>query len=102
MEEYYTIYKYIYKDKESKMKMLLFARDDETANKMLNIANECNDIEWKPYRSLFNKHKTLIEVPIPPYELEQEQLECLSKELEHRKEFFKRMKIKETINLSRK
>lgn len=100
MEEYYTIYKYIYIDKESKMKMVIFAREDETANKMLNIANECNDIEWKPYRSLFTKHKTLIEVPIPPYELEQEQLECLSKELEHRKEFFKRTKIKEMINLS--
>ena len=91
--EYYTINKYLYIDKESKMKMVIFAREDETARQMVEIANtEENDFHWVQYKRFFKPYKKEIVINVPPYELEQEQFECLNKELEQRKQYNRQTK----------
>ena len=71
--------------------MVIYAREDETAQKILNICNDTNgDDEWIPLKG--RKFKKLIQTHRPPYELEQEQEMVALKHLERRKEYYAKKK----------
>lgn len=72
MEDIFEIYKYKYKEIIGNANCYIYARSDETAQELIDIANSYSIWKFKPARFFF-KRKCYINVP--PYELEQKQFE---------------------------
>ena len=83
----YEINIYTYKDKKSGIKHVVYARTLAAAQEIMDICNTENCVYWIPKRFGFIR-KTYVR--IPPYELELAQFEYAVKQLEHRKEYYKR------------
>ena len=76
MEELFEIYEFRFIDKKTKSKCVIYARKEETAMKIISLFNEKIDTYyWEKKRFRFKK---LVYTSIPPYELEQEQFECIN------------------------
>ena len=90
MEEYYLIYKFIYKAKGD-LNLCIIARNEEIANKILYWINlDRNEEElYIPKRFRFRR-KMLID--IEPYRIEQEQLETAEERYNNRCEYRKKHK----------
>lgn len=86
MEQTYDIYEYTYKEKTCNLKKVIYARTDETAEKIIDIANTQSCCCWIPVKRKFKK---LVQTTQPPYELEQEQLQMVKLKLERRKKHIK-------------
>ena len=79
----YEIYQFTYIDKSSRCKFEVYARTLKVANEIMNIENTDNTIfHWIPKKIGFIKK---VVSKIPPYELEQNQLDCAINKLEKRK-----------------
>ena len=77
MEQTFNIYEFRFVDKSTRMKAVIYARTQETAMKIISIWNDSQDIyHWVKPR--FHFIKKMI-TSIPPYELENEQLEFVEK-----------------------
>ena len=77
----YTITQYNYKTKNG-LKMEIYSRTKDFADKILNICNTNTKLKWMPCKVTFS-YDVLVDVP--PYELEQEQLKSAITALERRK-----------------
>ncbi len=77
----YDIYEYNYVDKESGLGMVIWVRTDEVAQQIADINSKDSSIKWIPRK---RKFKIPVHINIPPYELEQEQLEESRSELKIR------------------
>lgn len=84
-EDRYHSYQWKYVDRRAKVTLIVFAREQKTADKIVAIVNTENVYYLKPARFFFKKPVLL---RVPPYEVEQHQLEQAEKELEHRKKKF--------------
>ena len=82
----YQIYRWRYKSKKPKAIMLVYARQQKTADEIIATENIDNIFFFKPTRFFFKKQCYTYE---PPYDLEQQQLSVAEKRLEHRKNYFK-------------
>lgn len=78
----YEIYQFTYIDKSSKCKFVVYARTLKVANEIIDIENTNNCAYWIPKKLGFIKKMVS---KIPPYELEQNQLDCAINKLEKRK-----------------
>lgn len=79
----YEIYQFTYIDKPSRCKFEVYARTLKVANEIIDIENTNNTIfHWIPKKIGFIKK---VVSKIPPYELEQHQLDCAINKLEKRK-----------------
>lgn len=79
----YEIYQFTYIDKSSRSKFVVYARTLKVANEIIDIENTDNTVfQWIPKKIGFIKK---VVSKIPPYELEQQQLECVCKRLDKRK-----------------
>ena len=58
----YKIFRFKYIDKESRLKFCVYARNEEIANKIIEIENDGSSFTFVP-RFIF-KRKALIEIPI--------------------------------------
>lgn len=79
--EAYNITEFRFKDKKSGMCCVVYAREEETALEIINIINSNNDVFWSPKKIGYKK---AVNSKIPPYELEQEQLNCALEMLERK------------------
>ena len=81
MEEQFEIYEFRFVDKRTKMGAVIYARAEETALKIINMWNEMQNIyHWvKPIFRFKKKYVT----SIPPYELEQEQINTINEWSKH-------------------
>lgn len=84
-EEIYETYRYTYKEVMFKAKIVIYAREDKTAQELIDIANSHSFYKFVPVRFRFKK-KCYIDVP--PYELEQVQLERQQSALRRRMKIF--------------
>lgn len=75
MEEQFMVYGFRFIDKETRAGAVIYARSEETALKIINKWNEMQNIyHWiKPRFRFMRRYLT----SIPPYELEQEQIEAI-------------------------
>ena len=84
-DEYFAIYEFRFKNKNS-LPLVIYARTEEMANKILEWWNK--DMEerdkWYKPRFFFKKLKY---INIPPYEFEMAQLEGSEEMYEHRKQY---------------
>ena len=72
-----------YHYKANGLKMVIYARDLATAERIIYHENQCSFFYWRPcIFGFIKKTKT----SIPPYELEQMQLDEAIKKLNYRKE----------------
>ena len=79
MEEQYTIYKFIFIDYRTKAKCHIFARSIKKAIEIIDLWNSFQDIFiWSIPKRRRNFIK-LVYTSIPPYELEQEQLQTINR-----------------------
>ena len=76
----YKTFEFRYIDKETKLKAVVYARDEETANKIIEIENDGSSFQFVP-RFRF-KRKVLID--IPPNEAESIQLKTVIEHREYR------------------
>ena len=75
MDDYYEIWEFRFIDQKTKMKAVVYAREETTALKIINIWNDNQDIyKWVKPRFRYKKR---IYTSVPPYELEQEQIETI-------------------------
>ena len=58
----YKVFEFRYIDKETKLKAVVYARNEETANKIIEIENDGSPYTFVP-RFIF-KRKALIEIPV--------------------------------------
>lgn len=84
----YHSYQWKYVDKKAKVVLIVFAREQKTADEIVAIVNTENVYYLKPARFFFRKP---VMMKLPPYEVEQHQLEQAEKDLEYRRE---RLKMK--------
>lgn len=71
MDDYFQIYEFRFVDKDTSMGLVIFARTEEVAIRLVNLWNDSQDIyHWKKKRFQFKKK---VYTKIPPYELEQAQ-----------------------------
>lgn len=78
----YEIYEFTYIDRSSRCKFVVYARTLYVANEIIDIENTNNTIfHWIPKKIGFIKK---VVSTIPPYELEQQQLECVNNKLRKR------------------
>ena len=71
MDDWFEIYRFIYVDKETGMKFEIYARKEETADRIANLDSELHGVfQWRRRRFFFKKK---IMINVPPYELELEQ-----------------------------
>ena len=82
MQEWYDIYEFTYKNESGSLEQVIWARDEETAQKIIDLENQCTEFHWIPRKKKF---KVARRTNRPPYELEQEQLEEAQAMLERRK-----------------
>lgn len=84
----FEINEYRYHLVGSNLTCVVWARKQETADKIIAISNTDTipDLIWIPKRIGFCKK---IRTDIPPYELEQEQIESAEKKLKYRREHSK-------------
>ena len=75
----YKTFEFRYIDKESKLKAVVYARNEETANKIIEIENDGSPFQFVP-RFRF-KRKVLIDTP--PDEAERIQLETVKQRREY-------------------
>lgn len=81
MEEMYEIFEFTYINQGGSLKMAVWARTEETAQKVIDLENQCTTFHWIPAKRKFKVAKYTNR---PPYELEQEQLEVAKNKLERR------------------
>ena len=75
MEEQFEIFEFKFIDKKTKMRAIVYARTEGTALKIINMWNDIQDIYfWVKLRFRFKKKCA---TSIPPYELEQEQIQTI-------------------------
>ena len=75
MEELFEIWEFRFVDKSTHSKAVIYARKEETALEIINMWNEFQDIyHWVKKKFRFKKKMVTSK---PPYELEQEQIECI-------------------------
>lgn len=80
----FELYEFRYIDKETRTGFCVYARDEETADKIITIENSCNVYHYVKPKFRFKK-KYISEQP--PYELEQEQIETAEKRRKKRYEY---------------
>ncbi len=74
---------YTFRDKESELDHIIFARNAETAQKIIDIANELSMFHYE----LIENYVRVMELPYKSYdEIEQDQLNTELKNLKYRKE----------------
>ena len=74
---------YTFRDKESELDHIIFARNAETAQKIIDIANELSMFHYE----LIENYVRVMELPYKSYEeIEQEQSNAELKNLKYRKE----------------
>ena len=83
MEEFFEINEYHFVDKESGLKMVVYSRTREFAEKIIELNNICSCCHWVPKKIGFVK---VTQTNRPPYELEMEQLEYAKEKLQRRQE----------------
>lgn len=83
----YDMFEFNYYDKETGQGYVVYARTEETANKIIDIVNDQNVYYFVKPR--FKKFKAPFLTEIPPYELETEQLEIVTKQRDHRLKYQK-------------
>lgn len=83
MKNYYDTFKYTYETKGG-LKSAIYSRTDEVAESIVDLMNQSSNFYWK------KKSKKAIQIDMPPYELEREQIEYARKKLEYRKERIKK------------
>lgn len=75
-------------DRKHKLNFCIYAREQETADKIISIVNEKNIFYFK--KPLLRRFKRRYETETPPYELEQEQIEAAEKQREKRIKYFEK------------
>ena len=83
MIDQFEIWSFRFVNKDTHMKATVYARTEETAMKIITMWNESTDIfHWVKPRFRFKKRMV---TNIPPYELEQEQMETIEQWKKHAK-----------------
>jgi hypothetical protein len=93
----FNIFEFTYKDKKKKMRCSINAREEKTAQEIIDIINSNNPLFYFVKKKLFFKRPYI--TTIAPYELEQEQIENARKQHDHR---IKYIKEKENNDTSKK
>ena len=74
----FKINRYHYIDKKCRIKFEIFARKDEFADSLISMINELGIYQLRRTKIFFKKE---VYVDIPPYELEQAQLDYIENEM---------------------
>ena len=82
----YQLFQWKYISHKPDATMIIYAREQKTADEIIDIENIDNVFFFKKARFSFQKP---YETNTPPYELEQHQLEVAEQRLEHRRRYFK-------------
>lgn len=82
----YSIFEYRYIDRNTKSRFCIYSRTQEVADEIITIVNDLNVYRFEKPRFRRFKRRYLSEMP--PYELEQEQLENVKKARNKRYEYF--------------
>lgn len=90
----FDIFEFTYKDKKTKMHCSIYAREEKTAQEIINIINSNNPFFYFVKKKLFFK-KSFI-TTIAPYELEQEQIENAIKQRDYRIKHLEEVKNDDT------
>lgn len=73
----FIIYKFVFIDRRTRFKCEIFARTEEKAIQIMELWNSFQDIfHWSIPRIKY-RYKTKMITEIPPYEIEQEQIDCI-------------------------
>lgn len=83
----YEIFEYRFYDRKNKLAFLIYARSEETANRLIAIENENNIVHFK--KPIFRKFKVACTTQKPPLEIENEQEEILEQRKAHRVDYLK-------------
>lgn len=83
----FDIFEFTYKDKKTKARCCIYAREEKTAQEIIDIVNTDNPLFNFTKKKLFFKKPYT--TTIPPYELEQEQLENARKQHAQRLKYLK-------------
>lgn len=81
MQDLFDIFEFTYFEKASGLKTTIWAREDKTAQKIIDLMNTDSCCYFIPQK---RKFKVATKTNRPPYELEQEQLHVAELELEKR------------------
>ncbi|MBP3608119.1 MAG: hypothetical protein J6J11_07370 [Treponema sp.] len=81
MEQMYDIFEFTYINEGGSLEQVVWARNEETAQKIIDLENQCTSFHWIPKKKKF---MVATQTNRPPYELEQEQLEIAKLKLERR------------------
>ena len=90
----FDIFEFTYKDKKSKLRCSIYAREEKTAQEIINIINSDNPFFYFVKKKLFFKKSFL--TTIAPYELEQEQIENAIKQRDYRIKHLEEVKNNDT------
>lgn len=90
----FDIFEFTYIDKKTKARCCIYARDEKTAQEIINIVNSNNPLFNFVKKKLFFKKSYI--TTIAPYELEQEQIENARKQHDHRIKHLKEVKNNDT------
>ncbi len=88
MEETFEIYEFKYRCKRTRLKFVVYARTEKTANEIINIVNQDNIIYFE--KPKFRRFKKPCRCTMSPYEIEQEQFEVAEQQHQKRLEYFKK------------
>lgn len=89
MDNYdFDIFEFAYIDKKTKQRFKVYARTEKVANEIIEIVNKDNIYYFVKPR--FRRFKKAFKTTEPPYDLEEEQKEIALKQLNKRKEYFKK------------
>ncbi len=86
MGEQFEVFEFRYIDKQTKTGFCVYARTEETAQKIINIENDHNVYHYVKPRFRRFKRKYLSEKP--PYDLEQEQIDVATARKQKRYEYY--------------
>lgn len=81
----FDIFEFNYYDKETGQGFIVYARSEETANKIIEIVNDQNIYYF--VKPKFKRFKVPCKTDIPPCELETEQFDTATKQMEQRLNF---------------
>ena len=90
----FDIFEFTYKDKKTKARCSIYAREEKTAQEIINIINSNNPFFYFVKKKLFFK-KSFLTI-IVPYELEQEQRENAIKQRDYRIKHLEEVKNNDT------
>ena len=82
MNDYFEIWEFRFVDKKTKARAVIYARTEETALKIIGMWNDLQIYHWVKRRFRFKKKYV---TKIPPYELEQAQIDTIKGWMEYAK-----------------